>query len=98
MHGLRCENTTDAIAGTPFSRVFEAVRAIDGDDVDAIVQVGAPNLSTGDVFPTIEKMLGKPVLPINVATVWHALRHSGVNSRFDGMGRLFEELSTSPRG
>jgi len=91
VHGLRCENTTDAIAGTPFSRVFEAVRAIDGDDVDAIVQVGT-NLSTGDVFPTIEKMLGKPVLPINVATVWHALRHSGVDDRFDGLGRLFEEF------
>lgn len=91
IHGLRCENTTDAIAGTPFSQVFDAVRGLDGDDVDAIVQVGT-NLSTGDVFPTLEKMLGKPVIPINVATVWHALRHSGIDDRFDGLGRLFEEF------
>lgn len=90
IHGLRCENTTDAIAGTPFSAVFDAVRGLDGDDVDAIVQVGT-NLSTADVFPTLEQMLGKPVIPINVATVWHALRHSGIDDRFDGMGRLFEE-------
>ena len=88
--GLKCENTTDAIALTPFSQVFEAVQQIDDDSVDAIVQVGT-NLSTGDVFPTVEKMLGKPVIPINVATMWHALRHSGVDDRFDGLGRLFEE-------
>ncbi len=90
IHGLRCENTTDAIAKTPFSAVFDAVRSIDADDVDAIVQVGT-NLSTGDVFPTIEKMLGKPVIPINVATVWHSLRHCGIGDHFDGLGRLFEE-------
>lgn len=90
VNGLRCENTTDAIAGTPFSKVFEAVREMDDDSVDAIVQVGT-NLSTSDVFPTIEKMLGKPVLPINLATSWHALRSSGIDDRFDGLGRLFEE-------
>ena len=91
VYGLRCENTTDAIAGTPFSDVFEAVQKIDRGDVDAIVQVGT-NLSTSDVFPTIEKMLGKPVVPINIATAWHALRDCGVDDRFDGMGRLFEEF------
>lgn len=91
VYGLRCENTTDAIAGTPFSDVFEAVQKIDGPDVDAIVQVGT-NLSTADVFPTIEKMLEKPVLPINLATSWQALRSSGVDDQFDGMGRLFEEF------
>ncbi|MCO5320701.1 MAG: hypothetical protein M9922_04820 [Microthrixaceae bacterium] len=91
IHGLCCENTTDAIAGTPFSEVFDAVHKIDDDSVDAIVQVGT-NLSTADVFPTIEKMLGKPVIPINLATSWHALRSSGVEDRFDGLGRLFEEF------
>lgn len=91
IHGLKCENTTDAIAGTPFSQVFEAVELIDHDSVDAIVQVGT-NLSTSDIFPTLEQKLGKPVIPINVATVWHALRHSGVQDRFDGLGRLFEEF------
>lgn len=91
IHGLCCENTTDAIAGTPFSEVFDAVRKIDDDSVDAVVQVGT-NLSTADVFPTLEKMLAKPVVPINLATSWHALRASGVEDRFDGLGRLFEEF------
>ena len=88
--GLRCENTTDAIALIPESAVMDAVREVDGDDVDAVVQVGT-NLSTSGTFPTIEKWLGKPVLPINTATVWHALRSCGVNDQFDNRGRLFEE-------
>ncbi len=88
--GLRCENTTDAIALVPEHAVMDAVRKIDGDDVDAIVQVGT-NLSTSGVFPTVEKWLGKPALPINVATCWHALRSCGIDDRYDNRGRLLEE-------
>ena len=88
--GLRCENTTDAIALVPEHAVMDIVKEIDGDDVDAIVQVGT-NLSTSGIFPTIEKWLNKPVLPINVATCWHALRSCGVNDQYDNCGRLFEE-------
>ena len=64
---------------------------IDGDDVDAIVQCGT-NLSTVDVFPTLEHMLEKPLIPINVATVWHALRACGVEDKVTGKGRLLEEF------
>ena len=88
--GLRCENTTDAIALVPEHAVMDIVKDIDGDDVDAIVQVGT-NLSTSGIFPTIEKWLNKPVLPINVATCWHALRCCGVTDQYDNCGRLFEE-------
>jgi len=88
--GLRCENAHDAIALVPEHEVMDVVRKVDGDDVDAIVQVGT-NLSTSGIFPTIEKWLGKPVLPINVATCWHALRSCGVSDKFDNMGRLLEE-------
>lgn len=88
--GLRCENTTDAIALVPEHEIMDVVRQVDGDDVDAIVQVGT-NLSTSGIFPTIEKWLGKPTLPINVATTWHALRACGVLEQYDNCGRLFEE-------
>ena len=88
--GLRCANAHDAIALTPDHQVFDAVREVDGDDIDAIIQVGT-NLSTSDTFPTLEKFLQKPVLPINVATVWHALRACGINDQFDNMGHLLEE-------
>jgi len=88
--GLRCENAHDAIALVPEHKVIEVVKEIDGDDVDAIIQVGT-NLSTAGIFPTIEKWLNKPVLPINVATAWHAIRSCGVEDKYDNLGRLFEE-------
>jgi len=88
--GLRCDTAT-SIAHTPPREVIEAVLALDGDDVDAIVQAGT-NLSTLDVFPALEKQLGKPVIPINVATIWHALRACGVDDRFFGRGWLLERF------
>ena len=88
--GLRCESAT-SIADTPEADVLAAVRELDGVDVDAIVQVGT-NLSTVDLFPVLEKWLGKPCLPINMVSVWHALRQSGVHDKIDGMGWLMEHF------
>ena len=80
-----------AIAETSIQAVMDAIRRIDGDDVDAIVQCGT-NLSTVDIFPTLELWLGKPMIPINIACIWHALRACGVNEKVTGKGRLLEEF------
>ena len=80
-----------AIAETPISMVLDAIREVDGDDVDAIIQAGT-NLSTVDLFPTLEHTLQKPLIPINVATIWHALRAIGVKEKITGKGRLLEEF------
>ena len=88
--GLKCESAT-SIAETPDDDVLDAVRELDGPDVDAIVQVGT-NLSTVDLFPVLEKWLKKPCLSINMVTLWHALRASGVDDKIDGMGWLFENF------
>lgn len=80
-----------AIAETTIPQVLEAIREVDGDDVDTIVQAGT-NLSTLDIFPTLEHELGKPMIPINVATIWHSLRACGVNDKIIGKGRLLEEF------
>ena len=45
----------------------------DGRDVDAIIQVGT-NLSMVRLAAAAELWLGKPVIAINTATYWHALR------------------------
>jgi len=79
-----------AIAETTISEVFDAVREVDGDDVDAIVQCGT-NLSCADLFPTLEHWLAKPMLPINTACVWHALRACNIYDQISGRGRLLEE-------
>ncbi len=87
--GLKCE-TANSISHTPQSDVIDCVlNKLDGDNVEAIVQVGT-NMSNSDLFPTLEKMLQKPCIPINVATIWHSLRALGINDKFVGKGWLFE--------
>ena len=89
--GLKCDTAT-SIAHTPPHEVIDTIlRQLDGQDVDAIVQAG-PNLSGIDIFPTLEKQLGKPVIPINVATIWHALRAQGVDDKIYGRGWLMERF------
>jgi maleate isomerase len=88
--GLNRPSAT-AIAETDIQEVIDAVHEVDGDDVDCIVQCGT-NLSTVDLFPTLEHVLQKPLIPINVATVWHALRACGVDDKITGKGRLLEEF------
>jgi maleate isomerase len=66
------------IARLPPERVRAELLALDGDDVDAIVQVGT-NLPMLALGAEAERALGKPVIPVNVATCWHALRTHGVD-------------------
>ena len=75
------------IAHTTDAMCRNALRQLDGDDVDAIVQVGT-NLSMVRFAAAAELFLGKPVIAINTATYWHALRAVGINDRLQGFGRL----------
>jgi maleate isomerase len=89
--GLKCDTAT-SIAHTPPADVIDLVlNQLDDDSVDAIVQAGT-NLSAINLFPTLEKQLGKPVIPINVATIWHAFRANGIEDKFMGKGWLFERF------
>ena len=89
--GLKCDTAT-TIAHTPKREVTDAIlNELDGSDVEAIVQAGT-NLSAIDLFPTLEHHLQKPVIPINVATIWHALRAQGVNDTFQNRGWLLERF------
>lgn len=66
-----------------------AIRELDGDDVDAIVQQGT-NLSMIRLAAAAELFLGKPVIAINTATYWHALRAAGIDDKVQGFGTLME--------
>ena len=87
---LECRSWV-AIAHVTTAECRDALRRLDGDDVDAIVQVGT-NLSMVRLAAEAELWLGKPVVAINTATYWHALRTSGITDRVAGFGRLLEEL------
>lgn len=75
------------IAHTTDDMCRRALLDLDGDDVDAIVQVGT-NLSMVRLAAAAELFLGKPVIAINTATYWHALRAVGIDDKMAGFGRL----------
>ena len=71
--------------------MIRAMRSIDGDDIEAIVQFGA-NLPMGRLADEAERWLDKPVISVNVATYWHALRMNGINDRIRGFTRLLSDF------
>ncbi len=88
--GLKCQ-TPRAIAQVPAADVRNALRDLDGPDVDAILQVGTA-LPTVAIAAEAERWFGKPVLAINAVTYWDALRRCGIDDRVFGYGRILEEF------
>jgi maleate isomerase len=80
-----------AIAEVPVPVLRQKLIELDGKDVDAIVQVGT-NLSMVRLAAAAELWLGKPIIAINTATYWHALRKNGITDKIAGLGRLLEEF------
>ena len=87
--GLRCPTAMD-IAKVPDDRLRDVVAELDSPDVEAIVQVGT-NLSFVALADELEAELGKPVVAINSATLWHALREHGLDDQVTGAGQLLRE-------
>lgn len=86
MKGLCCRSPM-LIAHVQEPEMREAIVGLDGDDVDAIVQCGT-NLACARLAAELEVQLAKPVIAVNTAIYWHALRHCGIEDRIDGWGRL----------
>lgn len=87
---LRCPSWT-SIAQVSTQTLRDELKKLDGDDVDALVQVGT-NLSMTRLAGAAEMYLGKPVVAINTATYWNALRQNGFTDRVAGFGRLLEDF------
>src|SRR6188472_2063746 len=89
---LECKSWT-AIAEVPPELLRGKLVELNGNgrDVDAIIQVGT-NLSMVRLAAAAEIWLGKPVIAINTATYWHALRQNGIADKIPGLGRLLEDF------
>lgn len=79
------------IAATPESDLRAWLHEVDGPEVQAIVQLGA-NFPLGRLADEAERWLGKPVIAINKATYWLALRRNGIKDQMYGHGRLLWEF------
>lgn len=87
--GLKCASPV-AIAHVQADELRHAAQEVGRhDDVDAVVQVGT-NLAMAALAPDFEAELGKPVLAINTAIYWDALRRNGIDDRVPGFGPLLE--------
>ena len=91
--GFSCADV-QPIAHVPDAAKEKAVLellATSGNRLDAIVQCGT-NMSMVAVAEKLEPRIGIPILSINAAILWYALRENGFDGSFVGGGRVLREL------
>jgi maleate isomerase len=86
--GLKCGSPTE-IARVDERTLRDAVIAV-ARRADAVLQVGT-NLAMARLTGVAEFWLDKPVVAVNTATYWHALRQNGIKDRVEGFGSLLSK-------
>ena len=94
--GLCCKSPM-LIAHVQEDELREALIELNALQPDAIIQAGT-NMSMLRLAVEAERWLKKPVIAINAATYWYALRDYGVHDSVPGFGRLLEEFTELPAG
>jgi maleate isomerase len=84
-----CTDTL-SIANVKPEQIEQALREVDGPEVEALVQIGT-NLPMVHFVEQAERRHGKPVLAINAVLFWDALRRLGIEDRLNGFGSLVRE-------
>ena len=90
LKGLKCP-TAVSISEVTEDELRRALLDVDSPDVEALIQVGT-NLSMVRLADEAERWLGKPVIAINAATWWHALRANGISDQMRGFGGLLRDF------
>lgn len=72
-----------------------AFRKLDHPDVDTFLHVGGA-LGIVDHIEALEEELGRPVVSVNVATYWYALRTLGIDDPLTGFGQLAQKQRPAP--
>jgi maleate isomerase len=90
LEGLKCASPV-LIAHVGEAELRDAILRVDGPEIDAIVQVGT-NLAMARLAEVAEFWLGKPVVAINTATYWWALRQNGIADQLNGFGSLLSQF------
>jgi maleate isomerase len=89
LYRLDCQ-TTLAIAMVDEATIRKALRDLSDQGAEAIVQVGT-DLAMTRLADEAERWLGKPVLAVNAAVLWHALRAREITDRLFHSGTILRE-------
>ena len=89
LKGLKCDSPVN-IAHVSEKTLKDTIVELNTKDVQAIVQVGT-NLAMARVAGIAEFWIDKPVIAINTATYWWALRQNGIKDKVEGFGSLLLE-------
>ena len=87
---LQCP-TPVSIAHVTLDECRKALLEVDSDDVEVIVQCGT-DLNMVRLADEAERWLGKPVIAINAAIWWMALRENEIQDQLNGFGTLLREF------
>jgi maleate isomerase len=90
LKGLKANSPVN-IAEQSEETLRQAMIQVNRPEVDTIIQVGT-NLGMAKLAAEAERWLGKPVLAINTALYWHALRQNGINDKIPGWGSLLSDF------
>ena len=88
--GLKASSPVN-IAEQDEQTLRHAIQEVNRPDVDTIIQVGT-NLGMAQLAGEAERWLEKPVIAINTALYWHALRQNGIDDKISGWGRLLVDF------
>jgi len=86
LKGLKCASPM-LIAHTSEEELRQAILEVNQDGVEAIIQCGT-NLAMARLAGVAEIWLNKPVIAINTAIYWQALRANGIDDKIEGFGSL----------
>ena len=79
------------VTSTEIENVFSRIAH---DDVDALLHVGGA-LGVVHQLEELEQKLGKPIVSVNAATYWYALRTLGVSDAMPGFGSLLRHTEVA---
>ena len=85
-----------AIAQPTEKQMMDGLRELNESDAEVLVQVGT-NLGMARMAAEAEKWLNRPVIAINTATYWYAMRDNGMDDTLEGFGSLMSDYRELPK-
>ncbi len=87
-HCLNVQRPEDIIK-VPDAAILQAFEEMDRPEADTLLHVGGA-LATLPLVEQLEARHGKPVITVNAASYWYALRRLGVADQIEGFGELLK--------